>query len=459
MSIKKDQLPARNEIDVTPQGPATIEGEAHEALPINDKGYRRLGYGILGIALGGFILWSVTASLAVAVVAPGNVSMESFKRTVQHLEGGIVRELLVQDGDRVEAGQPLVILSDTQVRSQLEIAQSQYFINRAMEVRLLAEQQGAETLEMPEELMSVDNARIQQVAAVQQSLFVARRQSLQGTLDAMDQQIIQMQEQTEGLESRIRVNNQRISSLRSEAEDFRSLYREGLGDNQRLRELERQVLQYEGDNAEFQSNIAQLRSQISENRMQKETTLQEFQAEVGEQLRNAQAQIAEAEEKITSLTDQVNRTVVGAPVSGTVVGRQVHTVGAVIRAGDTIMDVVPSNDGFVVEARVPNRDIDNIFIGQLAEIRFSAFNQRLTNIIDGEIIHVSADSFEDEATGQRYYKARVRVTEEGREDMTEQMQLLSGMPAEVMIRTGERTFASYIAKPITDMLARAIRED
>ncbi|UXZ55052.1 HlyD family type I secretion periplasmic adaptor subunit [Halomonas sp. 7T] len=459
MSQDKDQLPTKSEIDITPQGPATIDGEAHEALPTSDKGYRKLGYAILGIALGGFVLWSVTASLAVAVVAPGNVSMESFKRTVQHLEGGIVRELLVQDGDKVEAGQPLVILSDTQVRSQLEIAQSQYFINRAMEVRLLAEQQGTDTLEMPEELMSVDNERIQQVAAVQQSLFVARRQSLQGTLNAMDQQIIQMQEQIEGLESRIRVNNQRISSLRSEAEDFRSLYREGLGDNQRLRELERQVLQYEGDNAEFQANIAQLRSQISENRMQKETTIQEFQAEVGEQLRNAQAQIAESEERITSLTDQVNRTMIYAPVSGTVVGRQVHTIGAVVRPGDPIMEVVPSNDGFVVEARVPTRDIDNLFIGQLAEIRFSAFNQRLTNIIDGEIIHLSADSFEDEATGQRYYKARIRVTEEGQQDMTEQMQLLSGMPAEVMIRTGERTFASYIAKPVTDMLARAIRED
>jgi len=393
------------------------------------------------------------------VVASGSVSIESFKRTVQHLEGGIVRELLVQDGDKVEAGQPLVILSDTQVRSQLEIAQSQYFINRAMEVRLLAEQQGADTLEMPEELMDVDSARLQQVAAVQQSLFIARRQSLQGTLDAMDQQIIQMQEQIEGLQSRIRVNNQRISSLRSEAEDFRSLYREGLGDNQRLRELERQVLQYEGDNAEFQANIAQLRSQISENRMQKETTIQEFQADLGEQLRNAQAQIAEAEERITSLTDQVNRTVIHSPVAGTIVGRQVHTIGAVVRPGDPIMEVVPSNDGFVVEARVPNRDIDNLFLGQHAEIRFSAFNQRLTNIIDGEIIHLSADSFEDEATGQRYYKARVRVTEEGKQDMTEQMQLLSGMPAEVMIRTGERTFASYIAKPVTDMLARAIRED
>eukprot|EP01013_Petalomonas_cantuscygni_P043876 TRINITY_DN8550_c0_g2_i1.p1 TRINITY_DN8550_c0_g2~~TRINITY_DN8550_c0_g2_i1.p1 ORF type:complete len:362 (-),score=10.00 TRINITY_DN8550_c0_g2_i1:475-1461(-) len=328
-----------------------------------------------------------------------------------------------------------------------------------MEVRLLAEQQGAETLEMPEELMSVDNDRIQQVTAVQQSLFHARRQSLLSTLDSMDQQIIQMQEQIDGLEARERVNNQRISSLRSEAEDFRSLYREGLGDNQRLRELERQILQYQGDNAEFQSNIAQLRSQISENRMQKEITQQEFQAEVGEQLRNAQAQIAEAEERITSLTDQVNRTVVSAPVSGTVVGRQVHTVGAVIRPGDPIMEVVPSDDGFVVEARVPTRDIDNLFIGQLAEIRFSAFNQRLTNVIDGEIIHISADSFEDEATGQNYYKTRIRVTDEGKEDMTEQMHLLSGMPAEVMIRTGERTFASYIAKPVTDMLSRAIRED
>ncbi|WP_447529268.1 HlyD family type I secretion periplasmic adaptor subunit [Vreelandella sp. TE19] len=459
MSKNNEQLPAKNEIDVTPQGPATIDGEAEEALPTSDKGYRKLGYAILGLALGGFVLWSVTASLAVAVVAPGNVSMESFKRTVQHLEGGIVRELLVNDGDHVEAGQPLVVLSDTQVRSQLEIAQSQYYINRAMEARLLAEQQGDDILEMPEELSNIDIERVQRVTAVQQGLFQARRQSFNSSMEAMDEQIVQMQEQIEGLESRTRVNNQRISSLRSEAQDFRSLYREGLGDNQRLRELERLILQYEGDNAEFQANIAQLRSQISENRLQKETTRQEFQAEIGEQLRTAQSQIAEAEEQITSLRDQVNRTVVSAPVSGTVVGQQVHTIGAVIRPGDTIMDVVPSNDGFVVEARVPTREIDSLFIGQFAEIRFSAFNQRLTSQIDGEIIHISADSFEDEATGQRYYKTRIKVTDEGQEDMTEQMQLLSGMPAEVMIRTGERTFASYIGKPVTDMLARAIRED
>ncbi|MFC2992532.1 HlyD family type I secretion periplasmic adaptor subunit [Halomonas tibetensis] len=448
----------RPEIDVTPQS-QTLEGEYTEKLPTSDKGYKRLGMVILLFAFGGFGTWALTATLAVAVVAPGNVSMESFKRTVQHLEGGIVHELLVNDGDYVEAGDPLIVLSDTQARSQLEIARSQYLINRAMETRLLAEQEGAETLDFPEDLPDSELPRVQQVLAVQQSLFLARRDSLQSALESLDEQVVQMREQIDGLESQIEVNTRRVRSLRSEAEDFRSLFREGLGDNQRLRELERQVMEYEGRIAQHRSEIAGLRSRISENQLQKEVRRQDFQSDVGEQLRNAQAQIAEAEEQITSLADRVERTTVVAPVSGTVVGRQVHTVGAVIRPGDTIMDVVPSGDGFIVEARVPSRDIDQIYLGQHAEIRFSAFNQRLTNVIDAEVIYVSADSFEDEATGQHYYRARLRVTENGQEDMTEQMQLLSGMPAEVMIRTGERTFASYIAKPITDMLARAIRED
>lgn len=456
---KHNSVTANPEKDVTPSSPVTIDGEASEKLPTSDKGYRKLGFGILIIALGGFLFWSLTASLAVAVVAPGSVSIESFKRAVQHLEGGIVEELRVQDGDKVEAGDTLLVLSDTQSRSQLEIARSQYRINRAMEARLLAEQEGADAMMIPEDLQDLDDPRMQQIVAVQQSLFAARQQSLKSTLEALDEQIVQMREQIEGLEERIRVNNNRGSSLRAEADDYRSLYQEGLGDNQRLRELERQILQYEGDNAEFRSNIAQLRSQISENRMEREIQQQEFQKEVGEQLRDAQGQIAEAEEQIISLTDQVDRTVIRAPVSGTVVGSQVHTTGAVIRGGDTIMDIVPSNEGFVVEARVPPRDIDGLFIGQFAEIRFTAFNQRITEEVPGEIIHISADSFEDEATGEDYYRARIRVTESGEESMDERMQLLSGMPAEVMIRTGERTFASYIAKPISDMLSRAIRED
>lgn len=435
------------------------ESGVGESVPTRDGGYRRLGLAILVLAFGGFGTWAATASLAVAVVAPGSVSMESFKRTIQHLEGGIVNELLADDGDHVEAGQPLIVLSDTQARSQLEIARSQYLINRAIEARLLAEQRGDDVMRIPAELADAESGRVQQVLDVQRSLFEARRQSHISTLESLDEQSRQMHEQIEGLETLAEVNERRIDSLSAEAEDFRSLFREGLGDNQRLRELERQVLQYQGETAQHRADIARLRSQVSENLMQKEIHRQEFQQEVGEQLRDAQAQIAEAEEHLVSLDDQVTRTTIVAPVSGTVVARQVHTIGAVVGPGDAVMDIVPAGDGFIVEARVANRDIDNIYRGQSAEIRFSAFNQRLSHVIDGEVSYVSADSFEDEATGERYYKARIRVTEEGQQSMTDQMQLLSGMPAEVMIRTGERTFASYIAKPVTDMLARAIRED
>jgi len=453
-------------MNMTPQaqpaaGPQMPPGanDKSATLPVSDKACRRLGMLILLIAFGGFGTWALSASLAVAVVAPGSVSVESFKKTVQHLEGGIVEKILVKDGHHVEAGDTLLVLDDTKVRSELHIARSQYLIARASELRLLAEQADRETLTFPDELLDSKSPRVQEVISVQRKLFRARRESLQGSLAALDEQMVQMREQIEGLEATSAIVRQRIASLEAEAADYRSLFKEGLGNNQRLRELERQVLQYRSEIAQNHSEIASLKSQISESRLQQEIRVQEFLQEVGEQLREAQARVVDAEERIVALTDQVRRTHVTAPVSGTVVGLQVHTIGAVVGPGDPLMDIVPAGDGFVVEARVPDRDIDNIFVGQSAEIRFSAFNQRLSNVIAGEVVHVSADSFEDEATGARYYKARVKVTERGEKDMTESMQLLAGMPAEVMILTGERTFASYIAKPITDMLARAIREE
>ncbi|WP_043529862.1 HlyD family type I secretion periplasmic adaptor subunit [Litchfieldella xinjiangensis] len=436
-----------------------IESDQAEQLPTSDRRYRRLGMLILLVAFGGFGGWAMTANLAIAVVAPGAVSVESFKKTLQHYEGGIVERILVQDGDKVEAGAPLLVLDDTQSRAQLQIAQSEYHIARASEIRLLAEQAGEEALVFPDDLLESPSPRVQAVLSVQRKLFAARRESLHGALASLDEQALQMQEQIVGLEATQRINRSRIASLAEEANAHRSLFKSGLGNSQRLRELEREIMEYQAENARYNADAARLRSQISENLLQKAVRNQEFLQEVGEQLRTAQAQIADSEERITALDDQVQRTQIIAPVSGTVVGMQIHTLGAVIRSGDPLMDIVPSGDGFVVEARVPDRDIDNIYLGQPAEIRFSAFNQRMSNVIDGEVTHVSADSFEDEATRTRYYKTRIHVTDAGQESMTETMQLLAGMPAEVMIKTGERTFASYVAKPFTDLIARAMREE
>ncbi|ALM52867.1 HlyD family type I secretion periplasmic adaptor subunit [Halomonas huangheensis] len=433
--------------------------EQKEELPLQDRKYRRLGIVILLICFGGFGSWSVLANLSVAVVAPGSVSVESFTKTIQHLEGGIVESILVEDGDHVQAGDVLVELDDTQTRSQKQIAEANYLISRASEIRLLAEQAGAESLEFPQELVNSSHSRVQEVLEVQRRLFTSRRESLQGTLASLDEQIVQLEQQIVGLEETQQITAQRISSLNSEVANHRRLFRNGLINSQRMHEMERESLEYQSDNAGHAAEVARLRSQISENALQKRIQVQEFQQQVGEALRQVQSEVTDAEERLIALTEQLRRTEVIAPVSGTVVGLQVHTLGGVIGGGDPLLDIVPASDGFIVEARIANHDIDHIYMGQPAEIRFSAFNQRLTNVIDGEVTHVSANSFEDEATRNRYYKVRIRVTKAGQGDMTDDMRLLSGMPAEVMLQTGDRSFASYIAKPVTDMLARAMREE
>ncbi|WP_045994857.1 HlyD family type I secretion periplasmic adaptor subunit [Halomonas sp. S2151] len=428
-------------------------------VPVDLRPYRRWGLAILLVAFGGFGVWSVTAHLAVSVVAPGSVSVESFTKTIQHLEGGIVADVLVEDGDHVEAGDPLIVLDDTQALAQQRIAETEYLITRASEVRLLAEQADSDSLVFPQELIASSNSRVQEVLGVQRRLFEVRRQSLDDTLAALDQQILQLEEQITGLGQTRSITQQRIDSLEGEVANHRKLFRDGLISSQRMREMERESLEYQSDNAGHASEIARLRAQISENTLNKQIRLQAFQQQVGEALRQVQAEVADAEERLVALNDTLARTRITAPVAGTVVDLQVHTLGAVVRGGDPLLDLVPAGDGFVIEARVPNHDVDHLYPGQSAEIRFSAFNQRLSNVIDGEVVRVSADSFEDEATRQRYYKVRVGVTDLGKSQLTDNMRLVAGMPAEVMIRTGERSFASYITKPINDMLARAMREE
>lgn len=439
-------------------GPATLEGDYELQVPTSSRRHQRIGLLVLLLAVGGFGGWAFTANLAVAVVAPGHVTVESFRRSVQHLEGGVVRRILVEDGDRVAAGQPLVEIDDTRARAQLQIVRAQYLVGKATELRLLAEQRGDEALTFPAELLESDLPRVQAMLDVQQALFKARRESLRGTLEALDEQALQLEQQVEGLAEMVRFGEQELASLGGEAHDLRGLFKKGMVSNQRLREVERDRFELSREVAGYRSDIARLGSQISESRMQREIRLQEFHSDVAEQLRQAQVGVTEAEERIHALADQVARTTLKAPVAGIVVERRVHSVGDVVRPGDPLLDIVPADDRFLVEARVVDRDINSLHPGQRAEIRFTAFNQRTTDVIAAEVIFVSADSQQDEATGARFYRVRLRVLDPEREKLDRQMQLLAGMPAEVMIQTGERTFASYITKPITDILARAIRE-
>lgn len=432
-----------------------------DRLPTSGRAVHWVGVAIVLVAFGGFGAWAALANLSVAVVASGTVSVESFKKTVQHFEGGIVSSIDVADGDRVAAGDTLMVLDATQSESQLEIARANAFTAAAQKARLVAEQQGAETLTFPPALheRADGNPDREQTLAVQRSLFVSRRSALAGEIGALEAQSQQFREQTEGLRQTLAINHDRIDSLNAEAEDYRSLFQAGLGNNQRVRELERQVLQYRADSAQSKAQIAQLESQISENTLRTQVQRQDYHKEVSEQLREVQSQLDSARENALALSDQVRRTTITAPVAGTVVGLNVHTLGAVIEPGKPIMNIVPASDGFMIQARVPAQEVDNVYTGQPATIHFSAFNQRRVPVVDGVVRHVSADSFEDESTGIRYYKARLAVSSDGRETLGDELQLLSGMPAEVMIQTGEKTLAEYLLQPVNDMLRRALRQD
>lgn len=422
--------------------------------PIDPRPWQRFGLLILLIAFGGFGGWAVVANLAVGVVVSGKVAAASFTRTVQHYEGGIVSEIRVDDGDNVEAGEILVVLDDTRARSQLQLARNQYLLNRASEVRLTAELAEQEALVFPADLRDSESRRVKEAMAVQQGLFFARRQALVGTLATLEQQAYQFQEQRDGLEALIDVNRQRIASLGEEADDLRSLFERGHGDRQRLRELERELLEREGEAAQQAANVASIDAQISENHLQRQIRRQEFHQQAGERLRDVQAHIADAEERITALEDEVQRTAIRAPVAGSIVDLRLRSSGAVLAAGEPVLDVVPVDVGFVVEARVPVHEIDSLYPGQPARVRFSAFNQRSSRAVEGELIHISADSLVDEMTASDYYQVRIAVDDAL---LSEEMPLVAGMPAEVMIHTGERTFASYLIKPFSDVLARAMR--
>ncbi|MCX2522746.1 HlyD family type I secretion periplasmic adaptor subunit [Larsenimonas rhizosphaerae] len=434
---------------------------SRDTLPTSSRRVCLAGLIIILVAFGVFGTWAVLANLSVAVIASGTVSVDSFKKTIQHLEGGIVSDIRVDDGDHVTRGDTLIVLDNTQSTSRLAIERTTFFMARAQETRLLAEQNGADRLEFPPDLVNeaAGHARLEQGLSVQQRLFDSRRHSLQGEIGALNEQIQQYREQITGLKQMTAINQRRSRSLSAEADDYRSLFKEGLGNNQRIRELDRQILELQSNSAQARAEMAQLGSRISENRARIETRRQDYQQNVSEQLREAQSRGSDARQRMIALDDQVRRTDIRAPVSGTVVGLDVRTLGAVITPGQPLMSIVPDTDGFFIDARVPVQDIDNVYAGQHADIRFSAFNQHRAPIIDGRVDHVSADSFRDEATGAHYYRARIRVSSAGKGQMTDNMQLLSGMPAEVMIKTGRKTLFEYLSQPVTDMLHRAVRQD
>lgn len=423
----------------------------------DDKPVRRLGCLILFFTIGIFGVWSATAPIDSSSLATGVVKVKSHRKTVQHLEGGIVKKLWVKDGDKVNIGDPLITLDNTQFKAQVEILRGQFIVKSALNSRLNAERQQQKQIDFSA-LKKLDDIRIEDAIQGQQYIFKTRKNSYNGEISLLRQRIKQLHSRIQGLIAQKRSKQQLTVSYKEEITDLKELLKEGFADRQRLRELQRNHTSLYGEIASLGAEISATQMQKGETELQIIQTKRKFQEEIAGQLEMVNAELLDISERLHAEEDRVIRTEIIAPEKGIILGLEMHTKGGVILAGRPILDIVPENADLIINAQVPLVDIDKVKIGSLAEIRFSAFNSKTTPTMEGIVQKLSADSIIDEKTGFQYYQATIELTKES-QDKLGNLILISGMPAEVLINTGERTLFQYLMKPATNAMARSFIEE
>ncbi|MBC9247434.1 HlyD family type I secretion periplasmic adaptor subunit [Paracoccus sp. 11-3] len=421
------------------------------------RGLATAGFAIIAVFVGSFYVWAASAPLEGAVIAPGIVSVDTNVRTVQHLEGGIIDQLLVRDGDTVEAGQPLIRLQNTVPASSLNEIQAQYFEARATEARLIAEQLKADKIEFPSELTDkIGDLAVQTAMRGQESIFESRRVLLQDRLTIFERTTGGLDAEIKGLQDQITSSEGRLLLLDQELADVQALYDRKLTDRPRLLRLQREQAELHGEIASYRAAIGTAQQKIEETALRRSELQNSMATEVVQQLRETRAGAYELSQRLAAARDVMGRTEIRSPVTGVVTGLQVHTVGGVISAGQGLMEIVPVSDKLVVQATIDPMDIDQVSQGQDAQVWLSALNRRSQKPIEGIVQTVSADRLVDPQTGAPYYLARVQLDRSDVENGTVPIQ--PGMSAEVMIHTGARTTLNYLFSPITQFISRGMRE-
>lgn len=426
-------------------------------LPISDRKTRRLGFGIVFVTFGLFGTWAAFAPLDGAVYAPGVVTVQTYRKTVQHLEGGIVKDVLAHDGDIVKKGDPLIILDDAQLRSEYEMTRNQLIAAKAMEARLIAERDDKSVITF-DQMYEPESPRGIEARAGETEVFNARRGARLGQVAVLQERIGQLNQQIKGTDTIIGTKQNLEQSYTGEIGDLNELLAQGFVDKQRMLEQQRKLDMLKSEVADHRSTITKTRLQINETQLQILQVNKDFNSDVVKQLSEIQTKAYDLQERTAALEDRLSRIIIRAPDDGMVIGMTVHTVGGVVRQATPLLDIVPSVSELIVEAQVAPQDINRIAIGKLADIRFSAFNSATTPVIEGSVTSISADRLTNEKTGQPYYLARVSVTEAGLKKLADR-KLLAGMPADVLINTGERTMLQYLMQPAHNAISQSMIEE
>lgn len=443
-----------------PAKPAGDRGaKAKPNFPTSYNGTITAGWLVILAGFGSLAAWSALAPLSTAAIASGTVVVDSYRKSVQHLQGGIIQDILVRDGQKVQAGDVLVRLDPTQTRSLAQMLRAQVDLAKAEEARMLAERDGLEEIRFPADLVERSRTErdLAETMAGQKRIFEARRQSLTGQTSILRNRIAQSLEQISGMEIQEKAKLRQSALLDKELNGLRELAERGNAPANKVLQYEREVEALTAERGEILSRIASVRQQIGEAELQITQARKTFLEQVETDLRTTQAKLFESTERLHATTAELSRMEVRAPEAGVVVDMAVHTVDGVIAPGSRILDIVPQNDHLVVDAQIRPADIDGLEVGMPAEIRFPAFNQRTTPMIHGQLKTVSADRLVDPKTNMPYFNVRVLVDEKSKESISG-LNIIPGMPAEVVIKKGERTLLSYLIQPMRDTFVRAMRE-
>jgi membrane fusion protein, type I secretion system len=406
--------------------------------------------------LGGAAAWSSMAQLESAAMASGVLVSDSNRKTVAHLEGGVVAEILVREHDRVEAGQVLIRLDPTVAKASLDLYSGELIASEALIARLAAERDLRDDIVFPASLAGQSDSRAAEVMAAERRVFTARREQLEGQTQILQQKNVQLDEQIRGLNAQIKAEDLQLRLIAEEIGAVQQMVAKGLEPKPKLLALQRQSADIEGTRGQNVAKVAEAKQQQGESQLRIIDLRAQMLSDSVTKLRDEQTKVNDLHEKIRAAEDTLRRIEITAPVTGQVVGLKVFTVGGVVNPRDPLMDIVPRDDILAVDAQVSVNDIDVVRAGLPVTLKFPALNQRTTPTIEGTVAKVPADRTVDQKTGQPYYMVRISVGSIDR--LPKNVTLQPGMPVDAMIRTGSRTFLEYLAKPITDFAGRGLHE-
>lgn len=437
--------------------------DSEALLPTDTSRPARIGLWVLGLGFGGFLLWSSLAPLDEGVPTSGIVTIDTKRKTIQHLSGGIVKEIFVKEGEFVKAGTPLVRIDDATTQANFESVRQHYLTVRASEGRLVAEQTGQGKITFHPDLQKESgDPLVRQTMDTQQSLFQSRRSALAADLQAYEENIRGLEASIQGYQGVLASRKAQHDNLQEELSGIRDLVKEGYAPRNKQLELERMLADATAAMADLQGNILRARQGIAEARARARARQEEYRKEVDGQLADVRREVQADADKLKASGDELTRTTIRSPVEGQVVGLATQTVGGVIGPGQKLMDVVPRHESLLLEAHVPPHLIDRLKPGQETDVRFSTFAHSPALVVEGKVDSISTDLITEPASGNApasaYYLARISLTDKGLKELgTRQMQ--AGMPAEVVIKTGERTVLNYLLHPLLKRLAASMKEE